>query len=61
MYDYDNLESLCHRCHVEAHVELKSKSKEKTQQRNAEVTQSAISRYFKRPPGGVFLEGEGVS
>ena len=33
-YDMSNLQTLCHKCHVIAHVELQSKSAKQTQARN---------------------------
>ena len=33
-YDMSNLQTLCHKCHIIAHVELQSKSAKQTQARN---------------------------
>lgn len=34
MFAVDNLMSVCHPCHVQLHIDMKSKSKEVTQMRN---------------------------
>lgn len=46
MFDYANLQSLCHQCHVQVHVDLKSKSKETQRQRAENETKEAIARLF---------------
>ena len=33
-YNYNNLITLCHACHIKAHIELQSKSAKQTQARN---------------------------
>ena len=33
-YDMSNLQTLCHKCHIIAHVELQSKTAKQTQSRN---------------------------
>lgn len=57
MFSYGNLRALCHRCHVEAHIQMGRSGKKISKERNEQRTAAAIARLFggERPPGGVFL------
>jgi 5-methylcytosine-specific restriction protein A len=44
MFEYSNLESLCHDCHVQRHIDLRSKSKKATKERN----EKALGRFVER-------------
>lgn len=46
MFDYKNLQSLCHSCHVQAHVELKSKSKATNKERVKREIEDFENRFF---------------
>lgn len=46
MYDYSNLQSLCHDCHVEVHRAMKSKSKAAVRARKEKANERFVSRYF---------------
>lgn len=46
MFDYGNLRALCHECHVRAHIELASKSKAKTKEREAAKLRDFRSRFL---------------
>lgn len=56
MYDYDNLMSVCHKCHVALHVELGSHTKETVKARQQGEARHAIARLYgdEREPGEVF-------
>ncbi|WP_353332797.1 HNH endonuclease signature motif containing protein [Bacteroides sedimenti] len=45
-YDYTNLQALCRACHVAAHVELQSKSKQAAKQAAANNTNMFLEKYF---------------
>ena len=45
-YDIMNLQALCKDCHVQVHIELKSKSKEATKMRNKQKTESFIKKFL---------------
>lgn len=47
-FDYNNLQSLCRNCHKTIHIELKSYTKEETQKRNKEKTNSFIDKFLKK-------------
>lgn len=49
MYDYNNLQSLCHDCHVEVHKQAKSKTKEFVAERREKANARFIERYFGDP------------
>ena len=51
-FDYNNLQSLCSKCHKAVHVELKSYTKEETQKRNKAKTDNFVAKFLKRhnPP-----------
>jgi 5-methylcytosine-specific restriction protein A len=51
-FDYNNLQSLCSKCHKAVHVELKSYTKEEAQKRNKEKTDNFVAKFLKRhnPP-----------
>lgn len=51
-FDYNNLQSLCSKCHKKAHVELQSYTKEETQKRNKAKTDNFVAKFLKRhnPP-----------
>ena len=53
MYDPDNLEALCHDCHVIRHTEMGRSGKEATRKRNDEQTRAVVARFFGEP-GEVF-------
>ena len=46
-YNYSNLQALCKNCHVQAHIELNSKSKKTIQERNKNLTNNFINTYLK--------------
>lgn len=46
-FDYNNLQSLCSKCHKAVHVELKSYTKEETQKRNKERTDNFVAKFLK--------------
>lgn len=46
MFDYTNLQSLCHPCHARAHKDLHSKSRKFIQERNASRLKRFESRYI---------------
>lgn len=56
MFSYGNLRALCHRCHVQAHVEMGRSGKRISKERNIARTKAAIGKLFGREPtpGGVF-------
>lgn len=45
-YDYRNLMSVCSPCHVQMHVELRSKSKVATRKRNDNMNKHFIKTYL---------------
>ncbi len=45
-YDPSNLQALCHACHVQVHIELKSKSKKATKERNKQLTELFVKKFF---------------
>lgn len=51
-FDYNNLQSLCSKCHKAVHVELRSYTKEERQKRNKEKTDNFVAKFLKRhnPP-----------
>ena len=46
MYDFNNLESLCHECHVKRHKEMKSHSKASIRGRNDKRNERFTARYL---------------
>ena len=46
MFDYDNLMSVCHDCHVALHIELKKNSRTETKKRNKTLVAHTISKFF---------------
>lgn len=46
MFDMDNLRSLCHKCHRDAHIRLASKKKENIQKNNQRITERFRKRFF---------------
>ena len=46
-YDSKNLQALCHKCHVQAHIKLNSKAKKTIQERNKNTTNNFINTYLK--------------
>lgn len=46
MFAVDNLRSLCHECHKNAHIRLASKKKENIQKNNQRVTERFRKRYL---------------
>lgn len=46
MYDYNNLKSLCHECHVEAHKTLRSHTKESMLENVKKNVQRFIERFL---------------
>lgn len=47
-FDYNNLQSLCSKCHKTVHIELRSYTKEETQKRNKNKTNDFISKFLKK-------------
>ena len=47
-YNYNNLVTLCHKCHVQAHIDLKSKTAKVTQARNKDKTAGFISQFLQK-------------
>ena len=47
MFQYSNLKSLCHCCHVEIHRQLFSHTKESVQANNKRRTESFVSKYLR--------------
>ncbi|MBQ7212802.1 MAG: HNH endonuclease [Muribaculaceae bacterium] len=45
MYDPHNLRSLCHACHIRAHMELGSRSRKMSKQRTAERLRRFADKY----------------
>ncbi len=45
-YDPDNLRALCHGCHVRAHLDLGSHSRERVQDRNAAALQEFKNKFL---------------
>jgi 5-methylcytosine-specific restriction endonuclease McrA len=61
MYDYDNLQSLCHDCHVEIHRQMMSRSKATIKARNASRTQRFADKFLSpsdsaREGGAFFIQ-----
>lgn len=57
MFDRMNLRSLCHDCHVKAHVELGRSGRRLTRERNEAASSSFIRRWMgsdEPEPGGIF-------
>jgi 5-methylcytosine-specific restriction protein A len=46
-YDFDNLQSLCCKCHVQAHIDLLSKSKANQKTNNKRKTVLFVERFLK--------------
>lgn len=46
MFDYNNLRSLCHDCHVLTHKNMRSKRKEKVIENRLNSIKRFVSRYF---------------
>lgn len=46
MFDYNNLRSLCHDCHVTTHRLLKSHSRCTVQERSKQATERFIKKFF---------------
>lgn len=46
MYDTDNLQALCHTCHVEVHKEMGRSGKAAVRRRNDAQVQSVIVNFF---------------
>mgnify|MGYP003413256937 CR=1 FL=1 len=46
MFDYANLQSLCHDCHVQAHKAMKSKSKAAVRERKEKANARFVARYL---------------
>ena len=46
-FDYNNLQSLCSKCHKKAHIKLKSYTKEETQKRNKAKTDNFVAKFLK--------------
>lgn len=46
MYDYHNLQALCHDCHVRTHVEIGRSGKEAARRRNNEHVAAIIAKFF---------------
>ncbi|MDD3038268.1 HNH endonuclease signature motif containing protein [Bacteroides sp.] len=49
MFNYNNLQSLCHACHVEIHRRAFSHSKEAVQANNERATQRFVDKFLKEP------------
>ncbi len=45
-FDRDNLKALCNKCHTQAHIDLKSKSKEATKRRNKNLTELFVKKFL---------------
>ena len=45
-YDMSNLQTLCHACHVQAHVELQSKTAKQTQARNKAKRSGFVDQFL---------------
>ncbi|MHB9056236.1 MAG: HNH endonuclease [Paludibacteraceae bacterium] len=45
-YNYNNLVTLCHTCHIQAHVELQSKTAKQTQARNTAKVAGFVSQFL---------------
>lgn len=45
-YDYNNLRSLCHECHQNTHISMKSRSKEAVKQSNQLKKERFIDRFL---------------
>lgn len=60
-FDYNNLQSLCSKCHKTVHIELKSYTKEETQKRNKAKTDNFVAKFLKRhnPPWSGKLQQSG--
>lgn len=43
-FDEGNLQSLCHDCHVQVHIDMRSKSKDVTKQRNKDKTNNFVNK-----------------
>lgn len=46
MYDADNLEALCHNCHVKVHTEMGRSGKEAARRRNAEQVAEVLKKLY---------------
>lgn len=46
MYDYNNLEALCHECHVKRHKDLKSHSRDAIRDRNDKKNERFRERFL---------------
>lgn len=46
MFDFVNLMSVCHECHVKLHVGLKKQTKEETIKRNKDQVERIIEKFF---------------
>lgn len=46
-FDENNLQSLCHDCHVQVHIDMRSKSKEVTKQRNKDKTDNFVNKLLR--------------
>lgn len=51
-FDYNNLQSLCSKCHKTVHIELKSYTKEEAKKRSKAKTGDFVAKFLKRhnPP-----------
>jgi 5-methylcytosine-specific restriction protein A len=47
MFDYNNLMSLCHKCHSDIHTEMFTHTKESVKKANERRTQRFIDKFFK--------------
>ncbi len=46
MFDYDNLQSLCHDCHINEHARRKSHSRKEVEQRARKSTERFIKKFL---------------
>ena len=47
-YSYSNLATLCHKCHIKAHIELQSKTAKVIQARNATKAAGFVSQFLSK-------------
>ena len=47
-YNYTNIVTLCHKCHIQAHIDLKSKTKETTKNRNDIKTSGFVEQFLQK-------------
>lgn len=50
MYDYHNLQSLCHRCHVAVHTEMGRSGKQQNRRKTQRQIEDFKKRFYGAPP-----------